>query len=119
MPRLRSSLPSSAEKPHWLIAILTEINPIGIFVALAFFSWSYDNLLMLETILVSFLLSMVVRGLMKTPIPTVAFLIVAAAMRFAFHQSYPKTLLIAFGVALIVFALLPQKLRTGPRPEAA
>ncbi len=119
MPRLRSSMPASAAKPHWLIAALTEINPIGIFVALAFFSWSYDNLLMLEAVLVSFLLSMVVRGLMKTPIPTVAFLIVASAVRFALHQSYPKALLIAFGVALIVFALLPRKLRTGPRPEAA
>jgi hypothetical protein len=89
--------------------VLTELNPIGTFVTLAFFSWSYDNLLMLEVILASFLLSMVVRGLMKAPIPTAVFLVVAAAVRFAFHQSYPKALLIAFGVSLIVFALLPRK----------
>jgi protein-S-isoprenylcysteine O-methyltransferase Ste14 len=109
MPRLRSSLPASAAKPHWLTAALTELNPIGVFVALAFLSWSYDNLLMLEFILATFVLSMVVRGLMKAPIPTAVFLAVSLAVRFGFHQSVPKALLIAFGVALIVFALLPRK----------
>jgi protein-S-isoprenylcysteine O-methyltransferase Ste14 len=109
VPRLRSSLPVSPAKPQWLTAVLTELNPIGTFVTLAFFSWSYDNLLMLEVILASFLLSMVVRGLMKAPIPTTVFLVVAAVVRFAFHQAYPKTLLIAFGVALIAYALLPRK----------
>jgi protein-S-isoprenylcysteine O-methyltransferase Ste14 len=109
MPRLRSGLPASQAKPHWLIAVLTEINPIGIFVTLAFLSWNYDNLLMLKAIGVSFLLSMVVRGLMKAPIPTAAFLVVAAVVRFAFHQAVPKALLIAFGVALIAYALLPRR----------
>jgi len=102
-------LPASQAKPHWLIAVLTEINPIGVFVALAFLSWSYDNELMLKFILATFLLSMVVRGLMKAPIPTAIFLVVAAAARFAFHQAVPKALLIAFGVALIAHALLPRK----------
>jgi protein-S-isoprenylcysteine O-methyltransferase Ste14 len=109
VPRLRSSLPASQAKPHWMIAVLTEINPIGVFVTLAFFSWSYDNLLMLKAILVSFALSMVVRGLMKAPIATAVFLIAALVLRFAFHQAYSKTVLIAFGVALIVYALLPRK----------
>jgi protein-S-isoprenylcysteine O-methyltransferase Ste14 len=108
-PRLRSSLPASQAKAHWLTSVLTELNPIGTFVTLAFFSWSYDNLLMLEVILASFLLSMVARGLMKAPIPTVVFLVIAAVVRLAFHQSYPKALLIAFGVALIAYALLPRK----------
>jgi hypothetical protein len=116
VPRLRSSLPACAAKPHWLIAVLTEINPIGIFVTLAFLSWSYDNLLMLKAIGVSFLLSMVVRGLMKAPIPTAVFLVVAAVARFAFHQAVPKALLIAFGVALIAYALLPRKVA---RPNPA
>ena len=53
--------------------MLTEINPIGVFITLAFFSWSYDNLLMLKAVLVSFVLSMVVRGLMKAPIATASF----------------------------------------------
>jgi protein-S-isoprenylcysteine O-methyltransferase Ste14 len=115
LPRLRSSLPASAAKPHWLIAVLTEINPIGVFVTLAFFSWSYDNLLMLKAVLVSFLLSMVVRGLMKAPVATAVFVVAAAIVRFAFHQAYPKTVLIAFGVALIAYALLPRKEAT-PNP---
>jgi protein-S-isoprenylcysteine O-methyltransferase Ste14 len=109
VPSMRSGLPASQAKPHWLIAVLTEINPIGVFVALAFLSWSYDNELMLKFILATFLLSMVVRGLMKAPIPTAIFLVVAAAARFAFHQAVPKALLIAFGVALIAHALLPRK----------
>ena len=109
MPRLRSSLPASPAKPHWLLAALTEINPIGVFITLASLSWSYDNELMLKAILVTFLLSMVVRGLMKAPIPTAAFLVVAVVVRFAFHQAYPKAMLIAFGVALITYALLPRK----------
>jgi protein-S-isoprenylcysteine O-methyltransferase Ste14 len=109
VPRLRSSLPASQAKPHWLLAALTEINPIGVFITLAFLSWSYDNELMLKAILATFLLAMVVRGLMKAPIPTAVFLVVAAVARFAFHQSNPKTLLIAFGAALIVDALLPRK----------
>lgn len=108
-PRLRSSLPASQAKPDWLIAVLTEINPIGIFVALAFLSWSYDNELMLKFILATFALSMVVRGLMKAAIPTAVFLVAAVVVRFAFHQAYPKTALIAFGVALIAYALLPRK----------
>ena len=109
VPRLRSGLPASQAKPHWLIAVLTELNPIGVFVTLAFLSWSYDNLLMLKAVLASFLLSMVLRGLMKAPIATTVFLIVAAAVRLAFHQAVPKALLIAFGVALIAYALLPRR----------
>ncbi len=109
MPRLRSGLPACPAKPRWLTAALTEIIPIGIFVALAFLSWSYDNELMLKFILATFALSMVVRGLMKVPIPTAVFLAVALVLRFAVHQGNLKALLIAFGVALIAFALLPRK----------
>jgi protein-S-isoprenylcysteine O-methyltransferase Ste14 len=109
VPRLRSNLPASPARPHWLTAVLTEINPIGIFIALTFLSWSYDNELMLKFILATFALSMVVRGLMEAPIPTAVFLFAASLLRFAFHQAYPKTVLIAFGVALIAYALLPRK----------
>jgi protein-S-isoprenylcysteine O-methyltransferase Ste14 len=109
VPRLHSSLPACPAKPRWLTSLLTELNPIGIFVALAFLSWTYDIPLMLKFILATFELSMVVRGLMKAPIPTAVFLVVAAAVRFAFHQANLKALLIAFGVALIAYALLPRK----------
>jgi protein-S-isoprenylcysteine O-methyltransferase Ste14 len=114
VPRLRCSLPAAPVRPHWFTALLTEVNPIGIFVALAFFSWSYDNLLMLKVVMVSFALSMVIRGLMKAPTSTVIFLAVAPALRFGLHLAVPKALLIAFGVALIAHALLPRK-----EPKAA
>jgi protein-S-isoprenylcysteine O-methyltransferase Ste14 len=69
-PRLRTILSRTApqptgRKPQWLHALITEINPIGIFVALAFFSWSYNNWLMIKVIIVSFGISMVVRALAR------------------------------------------------------
>jgi protein-S-isoprenylcysteine O-methyltransferase Ste14 len=65
IPRLRSSLPQAAAQSHWLIALLTEINPIGIFFTLAVVSWRYDNLLMIKSVLVSFGLSLIIRGFMQ------------------------------------------------------
>jgi len=62
IPRLRSRLPRAVVQPHWLIALLTEANPIGIFFALAVLSWRYDNLLMLKSVLISFGLSLVIRA---------------------------------------------------------
>ena len=64
LPRLRPSLPGVAARPAWGIALLTEINPIGIFVALAFLSWTYNNLLMIKAVIVSFGVSLVVRAFM-------------------------------------------------------
>ena len=63
-PRLRPSLSSTGARPRWLIGVLAEITPIGVFVTLAFLSWSYDNLLMERAILVSFGVSLVVRALL-------------------------------------------------------
>lgn len=63
-PRLRSHLPRAAARPNWGIALLTETNAIGIFVTLAFLSWTYNNLLMIKAILISFGISLVVRALM-------------------------------------------------------
>jgi protein-S-isoprenylcysteine O-methyltransferase Ste14 len=69
-PHLRAMLSRtgpapSGHKPQWLRALVTEINPIGIFVALAFFSWSYNNWLMIRVIIVSLGLSLVVRALAR------------------------------------------------------
>jgi protein-S-isoprenylcysteine O-methyltransferase Ste14 len=69
-PRLRTIISHSApqptgRKPQWLHALTTEINPLGIFVALAFFSWSYNNWLMIKVVIISFGLSMVMKALMQ------------------------------------------------------
>jgi hypothetical protein len=64
IPRLRSSLRPAGNKPRLMIALLTEIMPIGIFVTVACLSWMYDNELMLKAILISFGVSLVVRALM-------------------------------------------------------
>jgi protein-S-isoprenylcysteine O-methyltransferase Ste14 len=64
IPRLRTAMPATGRKPRWLQAVLTETTPIGIFAALAFFSWSYNDRLMAKVIIVSFGLSLVMRALL-------------------------------------------------------
>jgi len=74
IPRLRTKLwpevirPSGC-KPQWLRAILSEVSPIGVFIAVAFLSWSYDNWLMVRAIIVSFGLSLVVHALLPDAKP--------------------------------------------------
>ena len=69
IPRLRTSLPAGGNKPHWIRAVLSELTPIGVFVTLAFLSWSYDHTLMMKSILVFFGASLIVRALMPaTPV---------------------------------------------------
>ena len=71
-PRLRTTLPPGNAKPHWLRSILAELNPIGVFITLAVFSWSYNHWLMIQAILVSFGISIVARALLPAPGPQAA-----------------------------------------------
>ena len=64
IPRLRGALPPAGHRPHWLIAVISELNPIGVFITLACLSWTYDNLLMIKAVLVSFGISLVVRAVL-------------------------------------------------------
>ena len=64
LPRLRGAPSSAGHKPRWLHGILAELFPIGVFIALAVLSWSYDNLLMIKAILISLGVSLIVRALM-------------------------------------------------------
>ncbi|MGD1105568.1 MAG: isoprenylcysteine carboxylmethyltransferase family protein [Terracidiphilus sp.] len=116
LPRLRGSLPPAGNKAHWLTALFTEVFPIGAFFTMAVLAWFYDQQLMLEGLLWSFLASLLARGLMKTWIPT---LVGAAAFAVAwggFHLNWPRSILIAFGFWLIVSALITRK---EPKPDAA
>jgi len=54
IPRLRTPLKPTGRQPRWLVAVLSELNAIGVFVTLAFLSWGYDNWLMVRAIIVSF-----------------------------------------------------------------
>jgi protein-S-isoprenylcysteine O-methyltransferase Ste14 len=63
-PRLRATLAPTGNKPRWQQAVLSEINPIGVFVTIAFLSWTYDNRLMVRAIVVTFGISLVVRALL-------------------------------------------------------
>jgi hypothetical protein len=50
---------------------------------------------------------MVVRGLMKAPIPTGAFIVVAPAAWGLFHLGIFRAFLIGLGASLVVRALMP------------
>ncbi len=63
-PSLRTTLSPSGNKPHWLPAVLSELTPIGVFITIAFLSWTYDMRLMGRAVLISFGLSLIVRALM-------------------------------------------------------
>jgi Phospholipid methyltransferase len=69
LPRLRPILPRVAARPQWFHAFLAEIGPIGVFVTLALFSWSYDNMILMKGILISFGISLVVRALVPAGEP--------------------------------------------------
>jgi protein-S-isoprenylcysteine O-methyltransferase Ste14 len=62
LPRLRGAPSPSGAKPHWLRAILTELTPIGILVAIVVYSRSYDLWLAGRTLLIFFGASLVVRA---------------------------------------------------------
>ena len=64
IPRLRTTVPPSGNKPHWLQAVLSEINPIGVLITIAFLSWTYDTQLMLRAIAITFGISLIVRAFM-------------------------------------------------------
>jgi protein-S-isoprenylcysteine O-methyltransferase Ste14 len=121
IPRLRSGLPPAGNKPHWLTALLTEIMPIGLFITIGILAWFYDQQLMLEGLFWSFLASLFARGIMKQWIATLVGSAVFIAAFAYFHLNWPRSILIAFGVWLIVRALFPrnQITPTQARPTAA
>jgi protein-S-isoprenylcysteine O-methyltransferase Ste14 len=64
IPRVRAALPSTGARAAWLRAFASEMTPIGVFLAFAVFSWSYDHQLMIRVILICVGISFVVRALM-------------------------------------------------------
>lgn len=65
IPNLRTALQPTGRKPHWARAMLAEIIPIGVFLALAVFSWTYNNQLMIRVIMVSLGVSLITRALLS------------------------------------------------------
>ena len=64
IPRLRGALAPAGVKPRWLRAMLAELTPIGILIAIGVFSRNYDLELAGRVILIFFGASLVVRALM-------------------------------------------------------
>jgi hypothetical protein len=116
VPRFRTGIPAAAAHPRWFSAVLTEVMPVGVFVTMAVVPWTYDNIAALEGILISFVVSLIVRGLMKAPIPTVVFIAVAGAALGLVHLSVERATLIGFGAGLVVWAVMPRR-RASPDPQ--
>jgi protein-S-isoprenylcysteine O-methyltransferase Ste14 len=64
IPQLRSPLQGTGAGADWFRALLAEMTPIGVFLAFAVFSWSYDHQLMIRVILICLGISIVVRAFM-------------------------------------------------------
>lgn len=63
LPRLRGALAPAGNKPNWTVALLTELNPVGVFITVAVLSWRYDDLLMYKGLLISFGASLISRAI--------------------------------------------------------
>jgi protein-S-isoprenylcysteine O-methyltransferase Ste14 len=111
VPLLRSKLDKSEARPVWLHAALTELTSIGIFLVMAVLSWRYDNALMLKGILISFLVALAMRGLMRRPVPTAIALVCLGLLVEAAKLPWYRAALISFGIWLVLRAVLtsPQK----------
>jgi protein-S-isoprenylcysteine O-methyltransferase Ste14 len=64
VPRLRSAPAASGAEPHWLRAMLAELTPIGVLVAIVVYSRNYEIALAGRVILIFFGATMVVRAFM-------------------------------------------------------
>ncbi len=69
LPSLRPRVPAGGVAPAWGRAVLGEIFPIGVAASLAALSWSYDTALLEKAVVVSFGLSLVMRGLIAPKSP--------------------------------------------------
>jgi protein-S-isoprenylcysteine O-methyltransferase Ste14 len=69
IPRFRGAPASTGVKANWARALLTELTPIGIFVAILVYARNYDPTLTGRIILVFFGASLVVRAFLpRTPV---------------------------------------------------
>jgi len=64
IPKLRTTIPSASISPRWGQALVYEMYPIGIFLILACLSWSYNNRLLEQALLVAFGLALIGRALL-------------------------------------------------------
>jgi protein-S-isoprenylcysteine O-methyltransferase Ste14 len=62
LPRLRNNLTRDDARPQWVRAILSELTPIGVFVAVVVFAKTYDAQLMARVMIVGFGASLVGRA---------------------------------------------------------
>ncbi len=66
LPTLRSRVPGSGARPHWLRALLAECFPVGIAGCFAALAWNYDAPLLTRCVLVCFGVSLIFHALLSS-----------------------------------------------------
>jgi len=62
IPRLRSTLPTGTQTPHWLPSLIAEILPVGVLLITAILWWRYDSGLVDRAFLINFGIAIIVRA---------------------------------------------------------
>ena len=62
LPRLRNNLPPNEARGQWGRALVSELTPIGVLVAILVFAWTYDSNLMARIMLIGWGASLVARA---------------------------------------------------------
>ena len=70
IPRLRGAPARAGAEPHWLPAVLAEVTPIGVLIAIIVYSRNYDLALAGRIILIAFGASLVVRAFIPAVVKT-------------------------------------------------
>jgi protein-S-isoprenylcysteine O-methyltransferase Ste14 len=69
LPRLRNNLARSEASPQWVRAILSELTPVAVFIAVVVFAYNYDNRMMARIILIGLGCSLVARAFLPRTDP--------------------------------------------------
>lgn len=62
-PSVAARVPTSAVKPRWIQAVVTEIYSVGMTLCFAVLAWRYNAQLLTQTLIICFGVSLVVRAL--------------------------------------------------------
>lgn len=68
LPRFISRVPASPARPQWAQAVLAETYPITFMLCFAGLAWRYNARILIQSLLICYGLSLIVRALIKAPV---------------------------------------------------
>jgi protein-S-isoprenylcysteine O-methyltransferase Ste14 len=69
LPRFAAGAAPATARPHWAQAVLAETYPIAFTLCFTVFAWRYNARVLIQCLLVCYGVSLVIRALIKRPIP--------------------------------------------------